>query len=31
MVFDTIQFLKYFEEHPRLWDKCIPDFKNRQN
>jgi len=30
MVFDTIEFLKHYEEHPCLWDKCIPDFKNWQ-
>lgn len=30
MVFDTIEFLKHYEEHPSLWDKSIPDFKNRQ-
>ena len=30
MVFDTIEFLKHYEEHPCLWDKCLPHFKNRQ-
>lgn len=30
MVFDTIEFLKHYEEHPSLWDKSIPGFKKRQ-
>jgi len=28
-VFDTINFLRHYEQHPCLWDKTIPDFRNR--
>lgn len=28
--FDTIEFLKSYEQHPCLWNKALPDFRNRQ-
>lgn len=30
MAFNNIEFLNHYEDHPCLWDKSIPDFKNRQ-
>nr|BAH71045.1 ACYPI009600 [Acyrthosiphon pisum] len=28
--FDTIEFLKIYKQHPCLWDKALPDFRNRK-
>lgn len=28
--FDTIEFLKCYKKHPCLWDKALPDFRNRK-
>jgi len=30
MVFNTFEFLRYYQDHPCLWNKNIPDFRNRQ-
>lgn len=28
MKFDILEFLKHYEEHPYLWNKTLPDFRN---
>lgn len=30
MAFDTLNFLKHYKNFPCLWDKNLPDFRNRQ-